>query len=338
MDRGGSAAPPPAQNDRDPAPLALLLLHNEQFRSTIAGGIAGCVSAVVTCPLDLVKIRLQNRRLGAPASPGTLGLLTSIFRDEGLRGLYRGVVPTLCGYLPTWAIYFTVYDWGKSAFPSALGKADPDSLTHMLSAISAGLVSTAATNPFWVIRTRVMTQPARPTPNAPYYYTSIINAFTTILRLEGPKALYKGLTPSLIGVSHVALQFPLYERLKSGIKDRNLEQTGAASIGTPGILLASALSKMTASLITYPHEVIRTRLQTQSIATPTAFGRFPLPKYRGILQTARTILIEEGEKAFYKGFSVNLLRTVPASALTIWTYEVVLRKLTLWVQTQNRGG
>ncbi|CAG8796477.1 9977_t:CDS:1, partial [Cetraspora pellucida] len=41
--------------------------------------------------------------------------LRRIWTEEGIRGLYRGLGPTLYGYLPTWAIYFSAYDYFKSA-------------------------------------------------------------------------------------------------------------------------------------------------------------------------------------------------------------------------------
>lgn len=110
------------------------------------------------------------------------GTVRSVIVHDGFRGLYRGLGPTILGYLPTWAIYFSVYDFIKSSFGEApLGISDqtaslkndqiypaaqvkgyqpvirehPWSL-HLLSAMTAGAVSTTATNPLWVIKTRFM--------------------------------------------------------------------------------------------------------------------------------------------------------------------------------------
>lgn len=91
--------------------------------------------------------------------------------------------------------------------------------------------------------------------------------------------------------------------------------------GSSSILLASSLSKMAASLATYPHEVIRTRLQNQT--------KKPY-KYQGIVHAIKVISKEEGIRGFYKGLSTNLVRTVPSSAMTILTYELVVKKLDDW--------
>ncbi|KAJ3273088.1 hypothetical protein HDV01_004865 [Terramyces sp. JEL0728] len=315
------------------------ILEEETLRNALSGGTAGLVAAVITCPLDMIKLRLQNR----VSSKSTIEIFMEIWKIDGIRGLYRGVFPTAAGYLPSWVplslmqgIFFTVYDYSKKKgerhFPN-----QSQTLSHIIAALQAGLSSTILTNPIWVARTRIMTQPLIATAHYPYYYTSTLHALSTILKTEGWSALYKGLGPSLLGVSHVVVQFPLYEYLKSlgdGKSVLIIDSKGQT------ILLSSATSKTIASFITYPHEVVRTRLQTQMTSLAIEQPSAPRPsactklekansnvKYTGIIQTVKLVMKEEGFTGFYKGFGISLIRTVPASALTILTYELISRTL-----------
>jgi len=318
--------------------------------SMIAGAGCGLVASVATCPLDVIKTKLQAQSVahGHVGYLGVLGTVKNVLRQDGIRGLYRGLGPTILGYLPTWALYFAVYDGIKTRFgdtplgsdphhrnfypaPHAKGyqpfaRDHPWSL-HILSAMTAGACSTICTNPLWVIKTRFMTQPAHESR-----YRHTLDAFVTIYRTEGPRAFYRGLLPSLLGILHVAVQFPLYEQLRGFAQSRS-----NGPLPTTSILLCSALSKMTASIATYPHEVIRTRLQIQrhfrpGIVESPHTHTIPEAKpvgtpYRGIIHAATRIVREEGWRGLYKGLSINLFRTVPNSAVTMLTYELLMRHL-----------
>ena len=182
--------------------------------------------------------------------------------------------------------------------------------------------------------------PGRP----PYRHT--IDAVRQIYRTEGIGAFYKGLVPSLFGIAHVAVQFPLYEQFKSWygeqffpiivlshvqtlflqceklISDRVLVDKDPDELGSSEILLCSAGSKAIASVTTYPHEVVRTRLQIQRNLPPSttlSSDGSGLPRRKNIIQIIKDIAAERGFKGFYRGLTVNLFRTVPASALTILT-------------------
>jgi solute carrier family 25 folate transporter 32 len=84
-----------------------------------AGAAAGVVAATFVCPLDVIKTRFQVHglpKLGDANIKGSLivGSLEQIFKREGMRGLYRGLSPTVMALLSNWAIYFTMYDQLKS--------------------------------------------------------------------------------------------------------------------------------------------------------------------------------------------------------------------------------
>lgn len=97
------------------------------LHSMIAGAGAGLVSSIATCPLDVVKTTLQaqSAKRGSPGYEGVTKTCLRIYRQSGLRGFYRGLGPTIGGYLPTWGIYFTVYDFIKDRLrrvPAANGE------------------------------------------------------------------------------------------------------------------------------------------------------------------------------------------------------------------------
>lgn len=84
---------------------------------------------------------------------------------------------------------------------------------HILAAMTAGATGTIVTNPLWVIKTRFMAQSLSDVATGKRYRNTW-DAIRTIYTQEGGRAFYRGLMPSLLGVSHVAVQFPLYEQLK----------------------------------------------------------------------------------------------------------------------------
>ncbi|KDE08552.1 hypothetical protein MVLG_01329 [Microbotryum lychnidis-dioicae p1A1 Lamole] len=307
--------------DRDPKG-STVWFHGAE--SMLAGAGAGLVTSVVTCPLDVIKTRLQAS--GATTAPrGLIGTCVHIASTAGFRGFYRGLGPTIIGYLPTWAIYFTVYDKIKSTMGRSRGNDDP--ISHIVAAMVAGATGTIVTNPLWVVKTRFMTQTTGPN-EPPYSHTW--DAIRRIYHTEGIQTFYRGMVPSLIGVSHIALQFPLYEQLK--VYNRPPD---GSDVPSSTILYCSSVSKMIASVATYPHEVLRTRLQIQKNVRTQTSGPIPhegatppvARSYEGVAALFKRILRTEGPSGFYRGMGVNLIRTVPSSALTILTYEVLMRRL-----------
>jgi solute carrier family 25 folate transporter 32 len=103
----------------------LVVNRSDQAITAAAGALAGFMSGVVTCPLDVIKTKLQaqggfqSHATGSPPPTnvvykGMLGTARVIWKVEGLKGLYRGLGPIILGYLPTWSVWFTVYGGCKT--------------------------------------------------------------------------------------------------------------------------------------------------------------------------------------------------------------------------------
>lgn len=92
--------------------------------NALAGAVGGFTSGIVTCPLDVIKTKLQaqggftagqhgEHAVRTKAYEGLVGTARVIWREEGIRGMYRGLGPIIMGYLPTWAVWFTIYNQCK---------------------------------------------------------------------------------------------------------------------------------------------------------------------------------------------------------------------------------
>ena len=139
------------------------------------------------------------------------------------------------------------------------------SLKHITAAAEAGVLTLFITNPIWVVKTRMCLQFGNSAQiNLPpsKQYSGMFNALYKVYKYEGLHGLYKGFVPGIFGVSHGALQFMAYEKLKE-LYIEKYELQPNAKLGTFAYLSCAALSKLFAVSITYPYQVIRARLQDQ---------------------------------------------------------------------------
>lgn len=165
----------------------------------------------------------------------------------------------------------------------------------------------------FVVRTRLQTE-------ALYGDTqsTIVNTIRTLYTEGGLRIFWRGMAANLLGLSHVAVQFPIYEHFKSlYTKDPSTPLTPVQ------LLSASALSKLCASVLTYPHEVIRSRMMDSR--TSVSF-----------LLICRKIYSTQGLLGFYAGLPVSVLRVVPNTAVAFCVYELVLHELKQMAKRRNR--
>jgi len=278
--------------------------------------------------------------------------LSSVLKHEGYKGLYGGMSAGLIASTCSWGGYFYFYEWSKRRKLAAMGlntnnndnsnkKLKLGPKDHMLAGIEAGSIMVLLFNPMWLIKTRLALQGAQGLNAATTTSTStlqgtqykgILNTVRTIVKEEGFIGLYQGVIPALILTSHGAVQFTAYEYMKVTIQeyfDRSGgNSNGSSSSSGPGpgpnqsqsawvSVLLGGTSKIIASTVTYPYQVLKSRLQQR--------GSGKQYIYSGVYDCAKTTWVKEGIKGFFRGFVPGTAKVVPASALTFVVYEEMLK-------------
>lgn len=138
--------PPPSKTQPRPPPSNLATWASKLPPSSLnsfCGAAAGVASGIVTCPLDVIKTKLQaqgsfrsqqlsrNQPNTTVVYRGLVGTARTIIKQDGLKGMYRGLGPMLLGYLPTWAVYMSVYDSSKGYYVERVSKL-PSALNLLL--------------------------------------------------------------------------------------------------------------------------------------------------------------------------------------------------------------
>ncbi|KAI0136608.1 mitochondrial thiamine pyrophosphate carrier 1 [Xylariales sp. AK1849] len=302
--------------------------EGSRLQVVTAGATAGLISRFVIAPLDVVKIRLQlqthpltkprsnHEPNGSPVYRGTISTLRHIVQNEGITGLWKGNVPAELMYVSYAAIQFTMYRSITLLLHRTLGERTvPKPVESFVSGAGAGATATAATYPLDLLRTRFAAQ------GTERVYTSLRRAISDIGRDEGPRGFFRGLGPGLAQiVPFMGLFFAIYEGIRQPLGRLDLPfGSGDASAG----VIASVVAKTGV----FPLDLVRKRIQVQG---PTR-GRYVhknIPAYEtGTVGTVKMIAKAEGFRGLYRGLTVGLIKAAPASAVTMWTYERVLKFL-----------
>jgi solute carrier family 25 phosphate transporter 23/24/25/41 len=301
-------------------------------KSLVAGGVAGGVSRTAVAPLERLKILLQVQNPHSIKYSGTVQGLKYIWRTEGFRGLFKGNGTNCARIVPNSAVKFFSYEEASKGilwfYRQQTGNEDAE-LTPLLrlgAGACAGIIAMSATYPMDMVRGRLTVQSA----TSPRQYRGIAHALSTVFREEGPRALYKGWLPSVIGViPYVGLNFAVYESLKDWlIKSRPFGMAENTDLSVTTKLACGAAAGTVGQTVAYPLDVIRRRMQmvgwkdAASVLTGEGESRAPL-EYTGMVDAFRKTVRNEGFRALYKGLVPNSVKVVPSIAIAFVTYEVV---------------
>ncbi|XP_010249330.1 PREDICTED: calcium-binding mitochondrial carrier protein SCaMC-1-like [Nelumbo nucifera] len=285
--------------------------HVHASKYLIAGGVAGATSRTATAPLDRLKVVLQVQTKCTRLMPA----IKDIWREGGFLGFFRGNGLNVLKVAPESAIRFYTYEMLKNLIVNAKGedKGDIGTSGRLVAGGIAGAVAQTAIYPMDLVKTRLQTY-ACEGGKVPK-----LRALTKDIWIqEGPRAFYRGVVPSLLGIiPYAGIDLAAYETLK------DMSRTYVLHDNEPGPLVQLGCGTISGALgatCVYPLQVIRTRMQAQRYATAA---------YKGMSDVFWRTFKHEGFRGFYKGIFPNLLKVVPSASITYLVYETMKKSLDL---------
>jgi len=194
------------------------------YKKIIAGAIAGGIGAAIATPTDVVKVQMQAEgAVAVPRYKNTADAFGTIWRKEGLQGLYRGILPTTQRACVISAAMLPSYDHTKHFLLQKGWVREDNVLSHIISGMTAGFVMASVTSPVDVVKTRVMNQKpiVKEGGIVEMPYKGSLDCFAKTLRAEGPFGFYKGFIPNFMRLGpHTIMAFISFEQLRklAGIK------------------------------------------------------------------------------------------------------------------------
>ena len=267
-----------------------------------------------------------------------LQLYKSIIQNEGILGLWAGNGANLLRVFPAKSIVFSSNDFYRGVAHTLYFGADAGVVNKVtqtqqqqqiqqlpwilafLSGGMAGMTASAATYPLDLARGRITGKLAG--PGGKKHYKGIVNTVLITAREEGVRALYKGITPTLLGAMP-------YEGIKFGtvgLLERAFPKTTTTSTeeGQGGLLSNNIIRKLmfggaggiSAGLLTYPNDTIRRLLQLQGSKGTTEH-------FDGYFDCLRKTYAKYGIERFYRGAFINIVRMAPNTAIQFGSYELL---------------
>ncbi|KAG7389012.1 Hydrogenosomal carrier protein [Phytophthora pseudosyringae] len=274
----------------------------KQLKQMAAGGGAGIAAKSVVAPFERVKIVCQTGE-----SVGMLPTARSILASEGALGFWRGNAAACVRVVPHKAVLFAFSDAFKELFRSldASGERQMPAWGPFVAGSLSGFSASVITYPLDLIRTRVSGQ-----IGANLVYSGIAHTFMRTLREEGPRALFRGIGPTLFGaLPYEGIKFGSYDVL-TGLLPEGIDPKAdfAAKIlcgGGAGVL---------ATVFTYPNDTVRRRLQMQGAGGAAR-------QYRNAWDCYVQLARNEGWTVYYRGLTPTLVRAVPNMGVQFATYD-----------------
>mmetsp|Transcript_10086 Transcript_10086/g.17319 ORF Transcript_10086/g.17319 Transcript_10086/m.17319 type:complete len:346 (-) Transcript_10086:426-1463(-) len=303
----------------------------EALIEAMSGAVGALFALTVSYPLMTVNTRQQTTQRiagGTKKACGPLDTAMDIIREEqSVMGLFKGLRASFIGTGISQLLYFYMYARIRNMVVTLRSKNPKKGSERNLSGIEglaiaslSGAINVVITSPIWVVATRMQAcRKSEATDDSDpacigRKSAGIVDTTMAVYADYGIMGYWKGVLPSLAMVSNPAIQYMIYEYLRT----QSAKGAAGARVTPLRTFGMGALGKVGATLATYPMLMIKSRLQAQSKATEG-------DQYQGLWDAVYRIYQVEGIGSFYEGMKTKMVQSVFASALMFTLKEEIDR-------------
>jgi len=202
------------------------------FAKAGLGMAAGVVGSFVGTPAEVSLIRMTSDGRLPPEQrrnyTSVFNAIARMVKEEGITTLWRGAIPTMGRAMVVNAAQLASYSQAKQGLVST-GYFHDGIFLHFSASMISGLVTTAASMPVDIAKTRIQNQKY---VNGVPEYRGAVDVLRRIVRHEGALALWKGFTPYYMRLGpHTVLTFIFLEQMNKTYKQKVLGELNAKGGG-----------------------------------------------------------------------------------------------------------
>jgi solute carrier family 25 aspartate/glutamate transporter 12/13 len=248
----------------------------------INGCVAGSIGALAVFPIDVTKTRMQNQnKTKVILYNNSWDCFKKLVRNEGFRGMYKGVLPQMLGVAPEKALKLYTNKYVRENLPFG-GLSN-----EILAGCAGGAAQVGVTNPLEIMKIQYQMNKVKTMQFREVWET-----------VGGFRGIYRGASACFLrDIPFSGIYFPVYFTLK--------QKTG-------NNFISGTLAGIPAAFLVTPADVVKTRLQTKVDSVGL---------YNGLWDCFSKVWKNEGVSALYKGSMMRVIRSSPQFGITLWLYE-----------------
>ncbi len=247
---------------------------------------------------------LQDKGHQPKLYKGPLHGVSVIIRNEGVRGIYRGLSGAYIYQILLNGCRLGFYEPIRGTLTQVLfnDKTRQSLGVNVFAGATSGMMGALCGSPFFLIKTRLQSYSPFLPVGTQHHYKGFVDGFRKIFSTEGARGLYRGVSAAMVRTGFgSSVQLPTYFFAK-----RRLTKHLGMEEGPALHLASSAASGFVVCCVMHPPDTIMSRMYNQN-------GNL----YQGVFDCLSKTVRTEGFLAIYKGFLPHLARILPHTILTL---------------------